>query len=124
MHSRKEDDSAQIAHAEGQLEAHKRRLDVLTAEVARNDDKMQRSQQRELRLLLAERMRASVSESPFRHPGDKTVAVTVSIGVVGVRPKPKIDDLKTLGDSMLAHADVALYQAKSAGRDQTAVDAS
>ena len=29
MHSRKEDDSAQIAHAEGQLEAHKRRLDVL-----------------------------------------------------------------------------------------------
>jgi diguanylate cyclase (GGDEF)-like protein len=72
--------------------------------------------------LLAERMRQSISAAPFRIPGDETVAVTVSIGIAGIRPGPKVDDLKTLGDSLIARADVALYRAKSAGRDQIAVD--
>jgi diguanylate cyclase (GGDEF)-like protein len=72
--------------------------------------------------LLAERMRQSISAAPFRIPGDETAAVTVSIGIAGIRPGPKVDDLKTLGDSLIARADVALYRAKSAGRDQIAVD--
>ena len=37
-----------------QLDAARRRLDELTEEVARNDDKMRRTQQRELKLLHAE----------------------------------------------------------------------
>ncbi len=73
-------------------------------------------------VLLAERIRRSISASPFKLPGTETTAVTVSIGIAGVRPAPKVDDLKTLGDSLIARADVALYRAKSGGRDQVAVD--
>jgi len=73
-------------------------------------------------VLLAERIRRSISASPFDVSGSETVAVTVSIGIAGVRPAPNIVDLKTLGDSLIARADVALYRAKSAGRDQVAVE--
>jgi two-component system cell cycle response regulator len=80
--------------------------------------------QNESGVLLAERIRESIAESPFKLPGGETVAVTVSIGIAGIRPEPKVEDLKTLGDSLIARADVALYRAKSAGRDQIAVDQS
>ncbi len=73
-------------------------------------------------VLLAERIRQSISESPFGLPGGKTVAVTVSIGIAGARAEAGVEDLKTLGDSLIARADVALYQAKSAGRDQISVN--
>ena len=73
-------------------------------------------------VLLAERIRQSTSESPFGLPGGKTVAVTVSIGIAGARAEAGVEDLKTLGDSLIACADVALYQAKSAGRDQISVN--
>ncbi len=78
----------------------------------------------EFGVLLAERIRKSIAESPFKLPGGETVAVTVSIGIAGIRPEPEVEDLKTLGDSLIARADVALYRAKSAGRDQIAVDQS
>jgi two-component system cell cycle response regulator len=73
-------------------------------------------------VLLAERIRQSISESPLDLPGGKTVAVTVSIGIAGARAEAGVEDLKTLGDSLIARADVALYQAKSAGRDQISVN--
>ena len=73
--------------------------------------------------LLAERVRAAIAESPFQLPDGKTVDVTVSIGISEIVPAPGDDDLKTLGDSLLARADVALYAAKSAGRDQVIVEA-
>ncbi|MGI9270904.1 MAG: DUF484 family protein [Woeseiaceae bacterium] len=72
--------------------------------------------------LLAERVRQAVAKSEFDLPNGETVAVTVSIGIAGVRPDPKDEDLKTLGDALIARADVALYRAKSGGRDQVAVD--
>ena len=71
---------------------------------------------------LAERIRRTVAASGFMLPGGDQVDVTVSIGIASVRPAADDDDLKTLGDALIARADVALYRAKSGGRDQVAVD--
>jgi len=73
-------------------------------------------------ILLAERIREAVSETPYELPNGDSVQITASIGIAGVRPDPKTEELKTIGDSLIARADVALYRAKSAGRDQVAVD--
>jgi two-component system cell cycle response regulator len=72
--------------------------------------------------LLAERIRRAVAESEFELPDGGNVAVTVSIGIASVQPDPDDNDLKTIGDALIARADVALYRAKSGGRDQIAVD--
>ena len=73
--------------------------------------------------LLAERIRAAISKTPFDLPTGESVKVTVSIGISEVRPRPDDRDLKTIGDSLIARADVALYAAKSAGRDRVIVEA-
>ncbi len=72
--------------------------------------------------LLAERIRQAISESPITLPCKDTVTVTASIGISEVRPKPGDADLKTVGDSLIARADVALYAAKSAGRDRVVIE--
>jgi len=74
-------------------------------------------------MLLAERIRSEISKTPFDLPCGKMVTVTVSIGISEVHPQPDDDDLKTIGDSLVARADVALYAAKSAGRDRVFVEA-
>ena len=71
---------------------------------------------------LAERIRRAIATAAFDLPGGQSVVVTVSIGIAAVCPDPGDDDLKTVGDALLARADVALYRAKSAGRDRVAVD--
>lgn len=73
--------------------------------------------------LLAERIRLAISDAPVRLDGGAEITITVSIGIANVQPKMSDDDLKTLGDSLLARADVALYAAKSAGRDRVIVEA-
>jgi diguanylate cyclase (GGDEF)-like protein len=73
-------------------------------------------------VLLAERIRKAVSASKYTLPGGAKEAITVSIGIAGVSPDPDAADLKTVGDSLIARADVALYQAKSGGRNQVAVN--
>jgi two-component system cell cycle response regulator len=73
--------------------------------------------------LLAERIRCAIAESEFELPCGSRIAVTVSIGIAGARLGPEENDLKTIGDALIARADVALYRAKSSGRDQIAVDA-
>jgi diguanylate cyclase (GGDEF)-like protein len=73
-------------------------------------------------VLLAERIRKAVSASDYALPNGESMSITASIGIAGVSPDADADDLKTLGDSLIARADVALYRAKSAGRDQVAVD--
>ena len=73
--------------------------------------------------LLAERIRTAISATPIDLPSGETVTVTVSIGISEVRPDPDDRDLKTVGDSLVARADVALYAAKSAGRDRVIVEA-
>jgi len=71
---------------------------------------------------LAERIRLAISASAYDLPCGETVSITLSIGIAGVAPAPDSEDLKTVGDSLIARADVALYRAKSAGRNQFAVD--
>ncbi len=72
---------------------------------------------------LAERIRLAVSASPFELPRGNQVSVTVSIGIAGITPRESDGDFKTLGDALIARADVALYGAKAAGRDRVLLEA-
>jgi diguanylate cyclase (GGDEF)-like protein len=71
---------------------------------------------------LAERIRKEIAASPIALPSGDSVRITASIGIAEVSPMPADKDLKTLGDSLIARADVALYAAKSAGRDRVVVE--
>jgi diguanylate cyclase (GGDEF)-like protein len=73
---------------------------------------------------LAERIRAAVAAGPIDVGRNESVTITTSIGIASIAPDRAARDLKTLGDSLLARADVALYRAKSAGRDRIVVDES
>jgi len=71
---------------------------------------------------LAERIRNAVCAETYELPGGVQETITASIGISGVMPGAEDDDLKTVGESLIARADVALYRAKSEGRDRVAVD--
>jgi len=71
---------------------------------------------------LAERIRRAVASALYVLPGGEQQAITASIGIAGVTPEADADDLKTIGESLIARADVALYRAKSDGRDRVAMD--
>ncbi len=77
----------------------------------------------EAAMLLAERIRRAIARTPVELPNGESVTMTTSIGIAAVEPAPSEADLKTEGDALLARADVALYRAKSAGRDRIEVDA-
>ena len=62
---------------------------------------------------LAERIRAAVSATPIELPGGESVHITASIGIAGIAPDRDATDLKTIGDSLIARADVALYRTAS-----------
>lgn len=69
---------------------------------------------RGLAVQVAERLRASVAESPV-HAGDAEIHLTVSIGVA-------TKDENTMGlDALIARADQAMYIAKHRGRNQVAI---
>ena len=71
---------------------------------------------------LAERIRRAIAAAPVELPGGGTVDVTTSIGIASSEPWTHEADLKTEGDALLARADVALYRAKSNGRDRVEVE--
>ena len=71
--------------------------------------------------LLAERIRNAVSTSPVVFGDGKELTITASIGIASAAPQEGDFDLKTLGESLIARADVALYSAKSAGRNRIVV---
>jgi diguanylate cyclase (GGDEF)-like protein len=70
--------------------------------------------------LLAERIRAAVAAEAFESPAGSPLSVTVSIGVAEHSPAVDERDLKVVGERLLALADVALYEAKSGGRNAVA----
>lgn len=73
-------------------------------------------------VLLAERVRESVSAALFDIGDGRHVEVTASIGVATATPKREESDLKTAGEALIARADVALYRAKSGGRNRVALN--
>lgn len=74
--------------------------------------------------LLAERIRKAVSAEAIEIGQGKDITITASIGIASIAPTRDVEDLKTAGESLLARADVALYNAKSSGRDQVAIEQS
>lgn len=66
----------------------------------------------EAALKLAENIRKVVSEQPIEISDNETLSVTLSIGAVAITPD--ISDI----DDMLKRADIALYQAKTSGRNR------
>jgi len=68
-------------------------------------------------LLVAERLRRDVADTPFPIAGGEAIAVTASFGVAGAGPG--IDTAAKL----IKHADEALYRAKESGRNRVAVQA-
>ena len=67
--------------------------------------------------MVAERVRAQIAQTPFRLADDGETAVTASLGVSTLlRPQDSAQGL-------LKRADVALYEAKSAGRNRVVADA-
>ena len=66
-------------------------------------------------LNIAERIRSAVAATLFRIPGhDRTISVTLSIGVAAYGSGESSDDL-------MHRADLALYQAKSGGRNRVSL---
>ena len=74
-------------------------------------------------LTLAERIRLAVSSEPVRLEEGPELEITVSIGVSAISPGRGIEDLKSLGEQLIAEADVQLYRAKSDGRNRIRWDA-
>ena len=70
---------------------------------------------------LAERIRRAVAREPFDIGKGRQIDVTASIGIATAAPGRDDADLKTLGDALIARADVALYRAKAAGRNALAI---
>ena len=66
---------------------------------------------------LAERIRTAVSATPIELDGNSALTVTVSIGIASLRPGAASKDFKSIGEGLIAAADVALYQAKADGRN-------
>jgi len=67
--------------------------------------------------ILAERIRRAVAVEPVALETGDTVPVTVSIGIASVRPARTAADLKSIGEKLIAEADVQLYRAKTDGRN-------
>jgi two-component system cell cycle response regulator len=67
---------------------------------------------------VAERIRAEIASAPFVVAGDgRTIEVTVSVGVSSL--KPYADGV----DALMKRADIALYEAKSGGRNRVVAKA-
>ncbi len=67
---------------------------------------------------IAERIRASVEEKPFKAHSGQAIKVTISIGLSMLPARNLADDNPQCAEQLLAAADKALYQAKHKGRNR------
>lgn len=67
--------------------------------------------------VLAERIRRVVAGKPIVLETGEPLPVAVSIGIASVQPARTAADLKSLGEKLIAEADVQLYRAKTDGRN-------
>jgi diguanylate cyclase (GGDEF)-like protein len=68
--------------------------------------------------MVANRIRASVADSPVELPGGESVAVSVSIGVATLDDFERDHAIEGVALQLVALADSALYQAKESGRNR------
>lgn len=67
---------------------------------------------------VAERIRLSIGEAPLMLGSGQRLPVTVSIGAATLLAAMNGNEIESLGRSLLAQADAALYRAKSGGRNR------
>ena len=67
---------------------------------------------------IAERIRASVEEKPFKAQSGQAIRVTISIGLAMLPARNLAADNSQCAEQLLAAADQALYQAKHKGRNR------
>ena len=73
-------------------------------------------------VILAQRIRRAVADASFDLGNGRRRRITTSVGVASASPGKYDKELKSLGESLLARADVALYQAKSSGRNRVELE--
>jgi two-component system, cell cycle response regulator len=67
---------------------------------------------------VAQRIRASIADTPFQLSGGETMSVSVSIGVATLDDFERDHAIEGVAQQLVAHADTALYQAKETGRNR------
>lgn len=67
---------------------------------------------------VAERIRASIAGTPFDLPNEVTILVSVSIGVATLNDFERDHAIEGVAQTLVAHADAALYKAKEGGRNR------
>ena len=72
--------------------------------------------------VLAGRILMAVCAEPVRLKDGTEVTVTVSVGISETRPEQGVEDLKSLGERLIAEADVQLYRAKTEGRNRVCLE--
>ncbi len=75
-----------------------------------------------LALAVAERIRRSISQQPFRLAEAKSLPVTLSIGIATFHDGRPGQDIGVITEGLVAGADRALYQAKESGRNRVVAD--
>jgi two-component system cell cycle response regulator len=68
--------------------------------------------------MVADRIRASIADTPFVLSETDTLTVTVSIGVATLNDFERRHEIADVARELIAHADAALYEAKQGGRNQ------
>ena len=68
--------------------------------------------------MVAQRIRASVANTPFALSGGQSISVSVSIGVATLEDFERDHAIEGVAQQLVAQADAALYRAKEGGRNQ------